>query len=56
MIKSLLKNDEKLFYIYQLFYNSLNKNQKKLHKKINNFFKLYCMYYRLKNNQITLVL
>ena len=53
MIKSLLKNDEKLFYIYQLFYNSLNKNQKKLHKKINNFFKLYCMHYRLKNNQIT---
>tara|TARA_X000001036_G_scaffold247734_1_gene230930 strand:- start:1090 stop:1890 length:801 start_codon:yes stop_codon:yes gene_type:complete len=52
MIKSLLKNDEKLLYIHQLFYNSLTKNQKKIYKKINSFLKLYCKYNCLKNNQL----
>ena len=52
MIDSLLKKDKRLLYIYQLFYNSLNPKQKKIHKKIDNFLKLYSKFNHLENSRI----
>jgi hypothetical protein len=52
MISKILKDDERLFYIYQLFYNSLSFNQKKIHKKIDKFLQLYSKFNHLPNNKI----
>ena len=52
MINSLLKKDKRLLYIFQLFYNTLNSKQKKIHKKINNFLKLYSKFKQFKDDRI----
>ena len=52
MINAISKNDKRIFYIHQLFYNSLNHDQKKLYKKIDNFLKLYSKFNYLNKNKI----
>ena len=52
MINAISKNDKRIFYIHHFFYNSLNHDQKKLYKKIDNFLKLYSKFNYLNKNKI----
>ena len=52
MINSLRKKDARINFFYAKVSKSLNFRQKKLHRKIADFLRIYCVYHKLNNQKI----
>ena len=52
MINSLRKKDTRINFFYTKVSKSLNFRQKKLHRKIADFLRIYCEYHKLNNQKI----